>query len=385
MCDAVRAIALADASLHAWAYVDERATATAHPGEPLANVAFGVKDIIDVRGMPTRLGISIDVEPARADAWCVAALRAAGAVPVGKTETTAFAWRDPAPTVHPHVAGATPGGSSAGSAAAVGAGHVAFALGTQTIGSTLRPAAYCGVVGYKPTFGVVPVFGAAALAPSVDHIGAIARDVSIARAFATVFGIETRTLGAAPRLAFAADAFADGVGADVRSALDACVDVCRTAGARVDVVELPNPFFETFALLEPLIAVEAFAVHERWRNAALPPALAALLQRGESEPVASRTRALAFRNQTRSTVEAALAPFDAVLLVVADTAPDRASTGDGRPQAPATFYGLPAISIPIGRSEGGLPIGVQILARNGKDAALLAVAAWIERSLARAV
>lgn len=380
LAQSIDAIARADRALLAWTFLDAHARSDA-PGGPLADLTFGVKDIIDVRGMPTRLGLSDDAPPARTDAWCVAALRAAGAVPIGKTATTAFAWRDPAATLHPHVAGATPGGSSAGSAAAVAAGHVPLALGTQTVGSTLRPAAYCGVVGYKPTYGLVPVFGASPLAPSVDHIGAIARDVATAARFAAIFGVEPIALDGPPRLAFAGDAFADLVGDDVRAALAAAIARCRAGGARVTDATLPQPFFATFELLEPLVAYEAFAVHGARLGDPLPPQFAALLERGRDEPATARANALHARNATHAAIAAALAGFDAVLLATADPAPDRATTGGDRLQAPATFYGLPAITIPIARDERGRSIGVQLISPRGSDATLLATAAWIEACL----
>ena len=382
---AVDSIARADVRLHAWTFLDTNATETPYPHGPLANVAFGVKDIIDVRQMPTRLGLLEHAPLARSDAWCVAALRAAGAVPIGKTATTAFAWRDPAPTRHPTVDDVTPGGSSSGSAAAVAAGHVAFALGTQTIGSTLRPAAYCGVVGFKSTFGIVPVHGVAPLAPSVDHVGIIARDVAMATRCAAIFDatlapdatlrVEMRST---PRLGFAVAAFAGDVGPEATVALARLADAARAAGAYVDDVTLPAPFFATFEPLEALVAYEAFAVHAAWCDVALPPELAALLERGASESASVHARTLGFRRDSRATIDAALAPFDAVMLAVAGPAPDRGTTGGARPVAPATFYGIPAISIPIARNARGLALGVQLIARSGEDARLLAVARWLE-------
>ena len=134
----------ASRSLEAWSFITMTAVDAAVRAGPLSGIPFGVKDTIDVAGMPTSFGLGKETRRARFDAWCVAALRAAGAVPLGKTQTTAYAYRDPAPTLNPLDPARTPGGSSSGSAAAVGAGHVPFALGTQTIGSVLRPAAYCG-------------------------------------------------------------------------------------------------------------------------------------------------------------------------------------------------------------------------------------------------
>ncbi|HLF72344.1 MAG TPA: amidase, partial [Dehalococcoidia bacterium] len=171
-----------DGELQAWVEVDaDGARAAAKQGVtgPLGGLTVGVKDIIDVAGLPTRLGAGAFAHytPER-DATAVARLRAAGAIILGKTHTTEFAFLDPAPTRNPWNLQHTPGGSSSGSAAAVGAGMAPLALGSQTVGSVIRPAAYCGVVGLKPTFGLISYAGTNALAPSFDHIGVLCRSVT---------------------------------------------------------------------------------------------------------------------------------------------------------------------------------------------------------------
>jgi len=389
--DALRRIAADDATLQAWSYVDTGSVARAddsvpnQSGAPLAGMGFGVKDIIDVREMPTRLGIGLEAVPARIDAWCVAALRAAGAVPLGKTHTTAFAWRDPAPTHNPHAPNATPGGSSAGSAAAVAAGHVALALGTQTVGSTLRPAAYCGVVGYKPTYGLVPTFGTSPCSPSVDHIGAIACDVAVASAFAAVFGIDVGAVAVgAPRFGFAPGAYAERIDGDVRTELERFAEKARAGGASVEPVDLPPAFFDCYVHLEALIAFEAHAVLGPWLARPLPPLVTELLQHGATLAESVRRDALAYRLQTRPVLEDALARFDAVLLPCANRAPSREATGDGRPVGSATFYGFPSMSIPIARGGGRLPLSIQLVASHGHDAQLLGAARWLEALVAPA-
>lgn len=159
-----------DGRLHAFAHLPGEATAQA--GGPLAGVPVAVKDIIDTADMPTGYGSRIDPDfrPA-ADAWIVERIRRLGGTVIGKTVTTEFAWRNPGPTVNPHDESRTPGGSSSGSAAAVAAGIVPLAIGTQTIGSVIRPAAFCGVVGFKPSFGAIPRTGVHPLAWSLDHVG----------------------------------------------------------------------------------------------------------------------------------------------------------------------------------------------------------------------
>jgi amidase len=352
-----------------------------HGTGPLADLTFGVKDIIDVRGLPTAYGLGLDAPAAAIDAWCVAILRAAGAACVGKTTTTPLAWRDPAPTRNPHAEGRTPGGSSAGSAAAVAAGEVPFALGTQTVGSTLRPAAYCGIVGFKPTYGTIPAFGVSPLAPSVDHVGIIARDVALVRRVARVYGIAETAQTHPPRLGFAPGAFADRIGPKVEAALRGAAESASRGGAQVDEITLPPAYTELFPRLERLVAFEAFAVLRPWSSYALPPHVRALLDAGERLGYDVREDALAFREATRESIETALAPFDVVILAVADVAPGTESTGDGVPQGAATFYGLPALALPIGRVDG-LPVAAQLIARRGEDAALLVAAQWLERTLA---
>ncbi|MGH7716925.1 MAG: amidase family protein [Vulcanimicrobiaceae bacterium] len=168
-------------------------------------ITFGVKDVIDVAGFPTAHGVDYATTHPHVDAWCVALLRAAGMVPIGKTHTTPFALRDPAITRNPRNPTRSPGGSSAGSAAAVAAGDVPFALGTQTGGSVLRPAAYCGVVAFKPTWGRIPTLGVAPSAPSLDTIGIIADSVTTARHAAEALIPLDDLVPPSPRIGFALD------------------------------------------------------------------------------------------------------------------------------------------------------------------------------------
>jgi Asp-tRNA(Asn)/Glu-tRNA(Gln) amidotransferase A subunit family amidase len=363
----------------AWVVRDE--TQTAPAGGPLAGTRFGVKDIFDVRGLPTRGGVACEPPAATVDAWCVAALRAAGAVPVGKTRTTAFAFRDPTITRNPRMAGRTPGGSSSGSAAAVGAGEVPFAVGSQTLGSTLRPAAYCGIVGYKPTFGRVPTVGMQALAPSLDHVGVLARDVATATAVARAWGVAPAS--ARPkRIVVVRDYLADVLSDDARAALD----LAMAALAETDLVptaleELPD----VRAILAAAHVVNAFeAAHLLGMPAAATPAFAELLARGATIAYDDYASARAAMPTYRARWERVL-DDDAVLLVpVANAAPAMSETGDPTPQAPATALGLPAITVPAGAFPDGSPRGIQCIARRDADAMLLAFAATLERALSYA-
>jgi len=371
-----------DAELRAWVLVDRAAAATP-AGGPLAGMPFGVKDIIDVAGLPTRFGMPWKAEAARIDAWCVAALRAAGAVPIGKTQTTPFAYKDPASTRNPHHHGRTPGGSSSGSAAAVAAGHVPFALGTQTIGSILRPASFCGVVGYKPTYGTIPASGVGPLAPSVDHVGWLAANVALARSVADVFAIANEAPGdRVVRIGFAPELFAERFTSEVRLGLETAARRVRDAGADVAALTLPESVGGSIEPLMTIVAFEAHAVLARLRSRGFPPEIDGLVERGSRTTYADYRKALEHRRRTRREIIEILERFDAVLLGLANAAPEPGTTGDVMPLGPWSYWGVPAMTVPMMRSAEGLPIGMQLIAAPGRDSRLLSVAHWIERTSA---
>src|SRR5437867_1292863 len=259
--DRIRAV---DPAIKAWIHLDETgaraaaraADAAVRPGATLGvlhGVPIGVKDIIDVAGMPTTAGARAfaHTRPTR-DATCVARLRAAGAIVLGKTHTTQFAYRDPAPTANPWNAAHTPGGSSSGSAAAVAARTVPVALGSQTVGSILRPAAYNGIVGLKGTNGLVPLDGVVPLGYSLDHVGPLTRSVEDAALVAEA--IET------PRLAVARELF-ERAEPELRRHLDGVVDRLVEAGARIEEVRLPPSFAGLADAALVLLEVEAATYH----------------------------------------------------------------------------------------------------------------------------
>ncbi|HXF34412.1 MAG TPA: amidase [Candidatus Acidoferrales bacterium] len=379
--EALARIAENDAELHAWAHVDRGARASGATG-PLAGMPFGVKDIIAVQGMPTRFGLGTYEETPLVDAWCVAAVRAFGAVPVGKTWTTALAFIDPAPTRNPHHADRTPGGSSSGSAAAVAAGHVPFAFGTQTIGSVTRPAAYCGIVGYKPTFGSIPSNGVNPLAPSLDHVGILAATAEIAARVADVFiGVYGASIER-PHIGFAPTLFAERFPARVVDALEACAARLTAAGAALERVVFPEAVPEAATRAPVVLEFEAHAVLKTVLAHNPPPKVADMIRRGASIGVDAYHDVLAWREASRPQIEAVLGRYDAVLVPVADAAPSRETTGDAIPSSPWTFWGFPALSFPTGAKADGLPIGAMLVAPRRSDAQLLAVARWIERVLA---
>jgi Asp-tRNA(Asn)/Glu-tRNA(Gln) amidotransferase A subunit family amidase len=388
-----------DGDLRAWAHVDAAgALAAAREREsearagrlrgPLHGVAVGVKDIFDVAGMPTTGGArSFAHTRPVADAASVARIRAAGAVVLGKTVTTEFAYRDPSPTRNPWNQGHTPGGSSAGSAAAVAARMVPLALGSQTVGSVLRPAAYCGVVGFKGTHGLVPVAGVIPLAWSLDHVGALARSVGdTALAMSVLAGGELQAPAVtAPRLAVAPE-LAARASREVAAHLDAVADAFARAGATVSKIELPASFAELAAAGLTVLEAEAAAYHEPSfleHAADYSPEMRSLVEAGLRLSATAYVRANRARLAFREDVMPLLAAHDALLCPTAP-APAPAglgSTGDGSLCAPWSNAGVPAITLPSGIASSGLPHAIQLVQAAGASGRLLSVAAWCERVL----
>jgi aspartyl-tRNA(Asn)/glutamyl-tRNA(Gln) amidotransferase subunit A len=388
-----------DGELRAWAHVDAAgALAIAREREsearagrlrgPLHGVAVGVKDIFDVAGMPTTGGAKsfAHTRPV-ADAAAVARIRAAGAIVLGKTVTTEFAYRDPAPTRNPWNHGHTPGGSSAGSAAAVAARMVPLALGSQTVGSVLRPAAYCGVVGFKGTHGLVPVAGVIPLAWSLDHVGALVRSVADATLAMSVLGgheLEP-SAASAPRLALAPELLAR-ASREVAAHLEAVADTFTRAGATVSKIELPPSFRGLAAAGLTVLEAEAAAYHEPWfvKHADdYGPEMRSLIETGLRLPATAYVSANRARLAFRDEVMPLLAAHDALLCPTAP-APAPAglgSTGDGSLCAPWSNAGVPAITLPSGVASSGLPHAIQLVQAAGASSRLLAVAAWCERAL----
>jgi Asp-tRNA(Asn)/Glu-tRNA(Gln) amidotransferase A subunit family amidase len=389
-----------DNDLLAWAHVDEpgaRATAReretqARAGEclgPLHGVPVGIKDIFDVAGMPTTGGARpwALTRPVR-DALAVARVRAAGAVILGKTITTEFAYRDPARTRNPWHPAHTPGGSSAGSAAAVGARMVPLALGSQTVGSVLRPAAYCGVVGVKPTHGAVPVDGVIPLAWSFDHVGVFARSVTDASlALGVLLGRDlTPAVPRAPRLAIAGELLARCEPATAAQ-MRAVADRLARAGAVITEVKLPASLADLHAAGLVVLEAEAAAYHEESWRAHGPEygvEMGALVKAGLGRSATDYVRANRARLRFREEVMPLLADHDALL---SPTAPSPApaglqSTGDGSLCAPWSYTGAPAVSLPSGLAADGLPHALQLVGAAGTEAALLGAAQFCEDVLA---
>ena len=390
-------IAATDAALEAWVTIDAEgalAVASARDADlaagrsvgPLHGVPIGIKDIIDVAGMRTTAGAAdfAHTRPTH-DATLVARLRAAGAVILGKTVATEFAFKDPAPTRNPWSAAYTPGGSSSGSGAAVAARQVPAAIGTQTVGSILRPAAYCGVVGLKGAYGAVPLDGVLPLARSFDHAGPIARSVADAVLLEGV--LEGRPLRVpnmdAPRLGVSR-ALLERAEPILREHLEATIVRFADDGARVVEVELPASFGGILAAGRAILELEAAAVHQAMFAAHeedYGPGIAELVRAGLSRPVTDLAAAERARSAFRQDVVPMLYAVDALLSPVAPgPAPlRRDGTGDFTFCAPWSFIGAPAISIPTGLDEAGLPLAVQLVGGPAGLARLLGAAAWGER------
>jgi len=352
---------------------------------PLHGLALGVKDVLDTADLPTCFGSPIHAgrRPGR-DASVVALLRAAGAVVVGKTHTAEFAGPHPAPTTNPYDPGHTPGGSSSGSAAAVAAGMVDAALGTQTGGSIVRPAAFCGVVGYKPTFGTLSCSGVLECAASLDTVGVLASDV--ATAAAVVAAAAERPALAVPdpapgawRVGWLQPTGWERAEPAVQRAVEEAAVALADGGPMVAWDE-PSWFAGALADHRVLWSVET-AHAFGWERAHHWDELSAELQALISEGVAQPEKRIlaAYAGRDRTAVEAArlFAEADVVVLPAAlgEAPAGLGSTGDPVFAAAWTMWGFPALSVPWGLGPRGLPVGVQLVAPRGADRRLLAAGA----------
>jgi len=391
-------IAATDATIGAWATLDPahvRAEAAHFDAAPsrgaLAGVGIGVKDIIHTRALPTGLGSpAFAGERSVHDAECIVRIARAGGYVFGKTVTTEMAFMQPGPTRNPWNGAHTPGGSSSGSAAAVAAGHVAGAIGTQTNGSVIRPAAYCGVVGFKPTLGAIPFTGANLFSETLDTLGTFTRNVRDAAMLAGALVDGGLALphgdGPAPRLAFVAEFPWAPVDADTRAALAAAVARLRAAGATVVAVELPGAWRGAIATLRTVMLVEAArnlrAIRQR-AGPRLSARLAAALDEGAAMAASEYRAALAARAALIEELPSWLGACDAVISPAAPAAAPAGldTTGDPSCCTLWSLAGAPALSLPVDRDRRGLPLGLQLAARPGADARLLAAAAWCEAQL----
>jgi len=368
--------------LRAFAHLPEQAPAALSEG-PLAGVTVGVKDLIDTADMPTDYGSAIyEGHRPAADAAVVAQLRELGATALGKTVTTEFAWRHPGATRNPWALDRTPGGSSSGSAAAVAAGIVTLALGTQTFGSVIRPAAFCGVVGFKPSFGQLPRDGVHPLSPSLDHVGLFARALEdVATAFALLKPDAGAIAAGAPgdlRIATLRPP------ADIASAEqvalfdDACAKL-RAAGAHVEAIDLSDALPRLLHVADTLMGFEAAEVFGELRARfpdKMSASMAAYVDAGKEISEIAHQEAVGAQQGFRMGVGERLAGYDALLTVPATGEAPLGLDHTGDPQfcVPWTTLGFPALSLPVGMSSAGLPLGLQLVGRFGEDRALFAAA-----------
>lgn len=361
------------------------------PAPPLAGLPVAVKDIFDTADLPTECGTEVlrGRRPAR-DAVAIARLRAAGAVILGKTVTTELAFFAPGKTRNPHDPGRTPGGSSSGSAAAVAARLVPAALGTQTAGSVLRPASFCGVVGFKPTFGLVSLEGVLAQAPSLDTFGVFVRDVeAVPLLVGAAAGqpLPAAAAPAAPRLGLCRTTEWPGAEPSTRALVEQVARDLARAGAVVDEVVLPPELDGLAGAQRELQALEASRSYRGLRDAhgpRLSRVLLDLLAAGEAITPAREAELRALAARGRAELARVFAGRDALLTpaAVGEAPVGLASTGDPAFNRIWTLLGTPAASLPLGRGPAGLPVGVQVVGAPGADAPLAALCGWIVATLA---
>ena len=360
---------------------------------PLRGIAVGIKDIIDTADFPTEMGSQIykGWQP-RADAPVVMLLKQAGATIVGKTTTTAFAANDPTPTLNPRNHGHTPGGSSSGSAAAVAAGMIPLALGTQTGGSVIRPASFCGVAAIKPSFHMLPKVGVKCFSWTLDTVGLFAAGVrDLAHGLSAITGRPELLPGealSAPRIGVVTQGFAGDPDAAGGEALRTAARAAEKAGATVRALELPEPIAEAWRIhptVQEFEAHQAFAWEYRLNYDAMPPLLRGRLDDSKGIAPAAYDEARTIARRARAALAEMFEQVDVLLTFSAPGAAPKglASTGDPRFNRLWTLMGVSCVNVPAFVAEGGLPVGVQVIARFGNDAGALEAARFLEAALAR--
>ena len=373
---------------------------------PLSGIPVGIKDIIATSDMPTTNGSPIykDHVPAK-DAWVVERLRQLGATIFGKTVSTEFAWRQPGPTVNPWNAEHTPGGSSSGSAAAVAAGLVPLALGSQTLGSVIRPAAFNGIVGFKPSYGAIPRMGVHPLSPSLDHVGFFARRVDdVALGLSLLAATSDDDLHGRPVLAFQIDLehgleplgkprlgivrFEKWSRAEPEQqrVFDAAIEKLRASGAVLEelvLAELDRVNWRAILTILESEGAHLFAGLVARNPDRTSDHLKSLVANGNAISAPDYLAARALQEQRRLALGTEMKDFDALLTLPAfGEAPRGLSyTGDAEYCAPWTFVGAPAVTLPAGFGKNGLPLGIQIVGEHRNDLHVLKTAKWVEATL----
>jgi Asp-tRNA(Asn)/Glu-tRNA(Gln) amidotransferase A subunit family amidase len=379
---------------------------TARRAGPLSGIPVAIKDIIATSDMPTTNGSPVyrDHVPT-ADAWVVERLRNLGATIFGKTVSTEFAWRHPGPTVNPWNREHTPGGSSSGSAAAVAVGIVPLALGTQTLGSVIRPAAFNGVVGLKPSFGAIPRTGVHPLSPSLDHVGFFARRVDdVALALSLLAGASDSDSHGRPLPGFQVDIDRgleplekprlgivrfgkwSRVEAEQQRAFDATVASLRDAGAALEELELSELDRVNWSTINTILACEGAAIFAdlvaRY-PASTSDHLKSLVEAGKKHSAIDYLSAKAMQEARKNAFAGEMSGYDALLTLPAFGEAPRGLhyTGDAEYCAPWTFLGVPAATLPIGFGRNKVPLGLQIVGGYRDDLRMLRAAKWVETIL----
>jgi len=402
-------------SLNAWVYLDREALlADAQQKQeelekgvnvgPLHGVPIGLKDIYYTAGIPTTACSKVYEEfVPEYDATTVTLLKNAGAIMMGKTVTTEFACMDPSPTKNPWNPAHTPGGSSSGSAVAVATRMCPAALGSQTVGSVLRPASYNGVVGFKPTFGRVSRYGVIPVSWSLDHVGWMARSVEDAALLMQVMAVadpnEPITVGlpaddfmaglaspSAPRIGLIRRFFYDNSDEETRKHTDGIVDQLSRAGATIEEIPLPDSIDTAMEDQRTIMAVEGAAFHQPMyerQSQDYQPKLREMLRQGLATDGQTYSRALERRQQFTAEMQALAGKADVLLTPSTPTPalPDITNTGNTMFQGPWTSCGLPVITIPSGLAASGLPFGIQLASAPFSEPKLLAAARWCENVL----
>ncbi|HEX3501327.1 MAG TPA: amidase [Stellaceae bacterium] len=390
-------IAAREGEVNAFVYLDPaliRAEAKKLDGRrrkaPLRGVPFAVKDIIKTNDQPTECNSPIyrGYRP-KADADCVAAVREAGALIIGKTVTTEFAGRHPGPTRNPWDLKRTPGGSSSGSAAAVAAGFAPLAFGTQTGGSVIRPASYCGIVGYKSTLGGLSIGGIKPLALGFDALGVMAAtpdDILVAHAvLAGITDSPAKPLRK-PRFALVKTPAWELAEAASRSAVNRTVSRLRAAGAMVETVKLPAEFDNIIAV-QDIVSSHIIADTYRWEwqhhRDKLSPSFQQSIEKGLGWSHERLAAAWASAHTCLDLMQGILGRCDAVVTPAAlgEAGIGIADTGSAACNAMWSLLGPPAVTLPLARGPAGMPIGVQFVAARRDDRRLLGLADWVFKKL----
>jgi Asp-tRNA(Asn)/Glu-tRNA(Gln) amidotransferase A subunit family amidase len=418
LCEScLQRIAARESEIGAFAFLDEaqvRAAAKAADdyrgtGRPLGALhgrPIGIKDIIDTADMPTENGTTIDAgRRPRKDAEVVRRLRQAGAIIMGKTVTTELAFFAPGKTRNPHDPAHTPGGSSSGSAAAVAAGFLPLAIGSQTFGSVIRPASFCGVVGFKPSFGLISRIGVRLLAGPLDTVGVFARTVADAALLADVLAghdpgdPDTRHVppprmldavlaepAVTPELAFVKTPSWDEAEPATQKSF---ADLARVLGAGCVEVTLPEVFGEwrnaQLTLMRAGMAHNLRSYHRKGREL-LSQQLRSSLEEGQQITAVDYLAALEQRAALSHALDQLFDSYDAIITPAApgEAPAGLASTGNPAFNGLWTLCGVPAVSLPLLQGPNKLPVGVQLAGRQGDDARLLRTARWLMQAVGKA-